>query len=143
MAVSTNSLLTSGIDLNGVVRYDRVQVLTETERDRVRQDIGAPSSTSLASSFASLSASISSVASLLYADTISSRDLLGPTIQATAGARAFVFVADASADAAVESGWALYLAKIEGTTPVFTKVAEAEGFFVTDVDFAALYNQSK
>ena len=139
MAVSTNSLLTSGIDLNGVVRYDRTQVLTETERDRVRQAIGAPSSTSLAS----LSASLSSVASLLYADTISARDLLGPAIQGTAGARAFVFVADASADVAVESGWALYLAKIEGTTPVFTKVAEAEGFFDTDVDFAALYNQSK
>lgn len=143
MAVSTNSLLTSGIDLNGVLRYDRAQTLTEPEKDRVRQAIGAASSAVVATSFAALYASISNVASLLYADTIADRDLLTPTIQATAGARAFVFVADASADTSVESGSALYLAKIVGAAPVFTKVAEAESLFDTDIDFAAIYNQSK
>lgn len=141
MAVIVNQLLNSGLDYTGFLRYDSDQTLTEEQKTRVRQSIHAASLSEVTGMFTDLTTRLANVASLFYANTIADRDLLGPAITGTPGARAFIYVADATADASVGSGWALYLAKIENAAPVFTKVAES-GMDV-DIDFAAIYNQSK
>ena len=142
MAVSLNYHIMG--DFTGpIVRYDTVQNLSPTEQVRVRQSLGIVDTVDLSVRLAALEAKVLTVASLLYANTIADRDLLGSAILQSAGQRAFVYVTDASADPTVATGWALYLAKIVDAAPVFTKVAEGEALFDTDIDFAALYNSSK